>query len=218
MRYHQIHTLNEVQQNFSTYQKFLRTPLATEMKAGFEAELCFVGVGSGEEPEYEADYDNDRRPRSIEDIIDFFTESEHSDFSRNSVSARVLIRDLEENFNEWVPTYLKEQFDKEGEGESRIRSILLDEFDMTDRIREQFDLEGYSQEQIVKYFDAGAMGRHSKNAGTIEKFKLENPDYQKFSDAHMAAIHDLVAKQVALQKQATDAASNYLERGKNALK
>ncbi len=91
MRYYQLQTptdklLNEVRMAPSNLNQFLETPLAKSMKAGFEAELIFRGgnedrSGNDYESEWELDYDQDQRVRSIDDIIEFFSSGDFAEFS-----------------------------------------------------------------------------------------------------------------------------------------
>jgi hypothetical protein len=78
MRYQEIKSLlenqelDEVRMGSSDLQKFLQTPLAQNMKAGFEAELIFSGGNESRddyEPDYEPDYSADERVNNIDDII-----------------------------------------------------------------------------------------------------------------------------------------------------
>jgi hypothetical protein len=65
--------LDEVEMSPSAFRRFLNSPEAEGIRAGFEAELIFRDTKNGDDDEeYEPDYDTDERAYSIESVIDFF--------------------------------------------------------------------------------------------------------------------------------------------------
>ena len=98
MRYQEIKSLlenqelDEVRMGSSDLQKFLQTPLAQNMKAGFEAELIFSGGNESRddyEPDYEPDYSADERVNDIDDIINFYQSGDMADLGpRQAQSVR----------------------------------------------------------------------------------------------------------------------------------
>jgi len=74
---------------------------AGEMKSGFEAELIFPGFNDDEyEPEYENDYDQDERARSIDNIIDFFSNGDQADLSQRAQER--LRQEMLNDYHEWL--------------------------------------------------------------------------------------------------------------------
>jgi hypothetical protein len=96
--------LLEVKMSPAEFQKFLKSPAAEGIRAGFEAELIFRNTqadarGGESEPDWEAD----ERTGGIQDIIDFFQGGD------NGISPRAadrLNQELTEQFYDWA----REQF------------------------------------------------------------------------------------------------------------
>lgn len=153
MRYFQLQTstdklLNEVRMAPSNLSQFLQTPLAKSMKAGFEAELVFKGGNEGRsgdyESEWEYDYDQDERVRSIDDIIEFFSSGEHADMSYNGQRARRLREQMREEYNEWLFEKLSEDFaenetsvvkewieNNDWDEDDELETVLRDDMDLS---------------------------------------------------------------------------------------
>ncbi len=98
--------LTEVKMSPAEFQKFLKSPEAEGIRAGFEAELIFRDTqsdpdGSGES---EPDWDMDERAYSIDDIIDFFTSADNG---IGPGSARRLQDQLMDSFSD----YAQQQFE-----------------------------------------------------------------------------------------------------------
>jgi hypothetical protein len=153
MRYQEIKSLlenqelDEVRMGSSDLQKFLQTPLAQNMKAGFEAELIFSGGNESRddyEPDYEPDYSADERVNDIDDIINFYQSGDMADLgSRQAQSVRETMLN---SYFEWRDDQLMSNFvDKaeelikdwiEGDDwdwDSKIEEYLRDEMDLSDR-------------------------------------------------------------------------------------
>jgi hypothetical protein len=95
--------LTEVKMSPAEFQKFLKSPAAEGIRAGFEAELIFRNTQSDPEGgEPEPDYDMDERADSIQDIIDFFTGGD----SIGRRAADRLAQEMTEQFSDWA----REQF------------------------------------------------------------------------------------------------------------
>ena len=77
MKFDEIKQLDEVRMASSNLNQFLNSPRAEGMRSGFEAELIFSGLGEPDydNAEYVNDYDYDERTRSIDNIINFFSEN-----------------------------------------------------------------------------------------------------------------------------------------------
>lgn len=77
MKFDEIKQLDEVRMAQSNLNQFLNSPRAAGIRSGFEAELIFSGLGEPDydNAEYVNDYDYDERTRSIDNIINFFSEN-----------------------------------------------------------------------------------------------------------------------------------------------
>ncbi len=97
--------LTEVKMSPAEFQKFLKSPAAEGIRAGFEAELIFRNTQSDPEGggEAEPDYEADERAYDIDDIINFFTGGENPMSMR---AAQRLSQELTEQFSDWA----REQF------------------------------------------------------------------------------------------------------------
>jgi len=125
--------LTEVKMSPAEFQKFLKSPAAEGIRAGFEAELIFRDTQSDAEGgESEPDYDADERTGSISDIIDFFTGGDNGIGGR---AARRLQDELTEQFFDWV----RESFHNDYFDQDRFREWADDTIwpDVDDEYREQ---------------------------------------------------------------------------------
>lgn len=112
MRHHEFLSedeLFEIKMSPSNLQK-----LAGEIpdaKFGLEFELIVPNVDADDADEPgDADYDQDERCRSIDDIVDFFcNQGVGGDYN----SERLLRIDLERAYNEWVDDYIERKWDRE---------------------------------------------------------------------------------------------------------
>jgi hypothetical protein len=96
--------LMEVKMSPAEFQKFLKSPAAEGIRAGFEAELIFRNTqADAEGGESEPDFDMDERAGDIDDIINFFTSGENPMSMR---AADRLNQELTEQFSDWA----REQF------------------------------------------------------------------------------------------------------------
>ena len=86
-------TLLEVSMTPSTLEKFINSPQATGIRAGFEAELCYAGATTSYNSQYEKD---DVTPSFISDIIEFF-----EDTNSQSVLSRI-DRDLNSEYEDYA--------------------------------------------------------------------------------------------------------------------
>ena len=153
MRYQEIKSLlenqvlDEVRMGSSDLRKFLQTPLAQSMKAGFEAELIFRGGNESRddyEPEYEYNYNADERVNDIDDIINFYQSGDFSDLGpRQAASIR---EQMTSEYLEWRDDKLMSDFIDRAEElikdwiegddwdwDSKIEEYLRDEMDLSDR-------------------------------------------------------------------------------------
>lgn len=141
MRYNQIkpqlseEILDEVKMSPSALQKFANSPEAEGMLVGIEFEMSVPGVEDvDDDPNWEYDYDQDERARSIDDIIDFFRNGEFSNMgSRAADAAR---SEMYEQYEEW----LSDQVRDSSQLQDLIREKLADYIDpilFEDQAREE---------------------------------------------------------------------------------
>jgi hypothetical protein len=92
--------LMEVEMSPSAFKKFLNSPEAEGIRAGFEAELIFRNAQhDSDSGESEPDWDMDERTGSIQDIIAFFQGGENGMTGRQ---ADRLNQELTEQFMDWA--------------------------------------------------------------------------------------------------------------------
>ena len=100
--------LMEVEMSPSAFRRFLNSPEAEGIRAGFEAELIFRNTQSDAEGgESEPDYDMDEQTGSIDDIIDFFR---GGDDGISRATAERLRNELYEQFMDWTRDSFHESF------------------------------------------------------------------------------------------------------------
>lgn len=123
----------EVKQSPIEYRKWLKSPEAQGIMAGFEAELIFRDAQGGalkdeddDEEELQADYSNNPRTRSISNIVDFY---ENDDWGVGLSPRRRerLIEDLNEAWIEWQDESLDDQWS--GESNDYVRTWILENID-----------------------------------------------------------------------------------------
>jgi hypothetical protein len=148
--------LEEVAMSPSALRAFANSEAAAGMKAGFEAELVFTGLGGDEEEgEWEPDYSYDPRAYSLENIEDFFGSGEFAEgLSRRQLNA------LEEDWMEWYDQTLYDEFD----APVAVREWIQDnDWDEEDLIERALDDE-YSEDRVKEIL--AAMERRVQGTGT----------------------------------------------------
>jgi len=100
--------LFEVEMSPSSLKKLAKN--LSGVLAGIEYEMFVPDVVDDDDIEPEEDYDEDRRPNDIDDICDFFNDSDHN--SRRTIQD--LRDELYDEFTEWVDSEIKSQWDSEG--------------------------------------------------------------------------------------------------------
>ena len=126
--------LDEVRMGQSDLDNFVNSPQAQGIKIGFEAELCFRGLGEGSgftdydaEPEYER---TNEYLYSISDVFDFFYDGDHN--SRRECQ-RAVDR-LTESYHEWVDETLSNEFSEDED--MLVRDwIVENDYDRDDELR-----------------------------------------------------------------------------------
>jgi len=183
MRFYQIQEqlekLDELRMGASDFNKFLETPLAKSMRAGFEAEVVFKDVASqsdGDDFYSVPDYDYDRRARGIEDIVDFF---DSGDLSSREVDD---LRDrLAEDYLEYDSEQMMEEFSEEAE--DLIKTHLSDELEKDFVEKWLSDEADMSDGEIEDLFELLKQYRQIDSTKKQREFIDEHPEFQKYLDA-----------------------------------
>jgi hypothetical protein len=189
MRFYQIQKLieqeqvDEVRMGSSDFAKFLETPLAKSMKAGFEAEVVFRGLGDADDQEWEPDYEVDELSSGVERIIDFFTEGDFADLS--SREADRLRERLYDDWSEWLGEAVSEAFYEDQE--EHVRDYILEEYgdDIEREVLEEYlsDELGMSESEIEDLFVLNKQYRRLYSTKDQKKFLEDYPDYEKYRTA-----------------------------------
>ena len=170
-------TLTEVSMAPSSLQQWAKSPIATGMLMGFEAEMCVPDTESEGGGGVERDYDTDERANSIDDIIEFFGTS-NGDYGIE-MSRRQLadIRDTmnmqydewlndnehdyhndnKDTFNDYIRTYLHENFDydeMEDEAQEKLGDDLFPETHNIDDVKREL---GHAQIEKIIEKEAGPL-------------------------------------------------------------
>lgn len=123
--------LDEVRMGTSDLEAFVNSSEAQGIKAGFEAEMCFVGKG-GSQTDYdnqEEDWDQDERVSDIDDACNFFNDGDYN--GRREVQD---LRDaMQESFWEW-------QSEKMSDAWYEVRE---------DRVREYIQQNDYNEDDEI---------------------------------------------------------------------
>jgi len=141
----------EVEMNPGAFQRFLASPAAEGIRAGFEAELIFRDTQGDPDEGGEGgpDFSQDERAYSIADIIDFFT---GGDGSFSSQQAQRLENDMQKQYMDWI----RESFRDDYLTESRFMEWAEEniwpevEDDYREHARENLDDPDASDEDIEK--------------------------------------------------------------------
>lgn len=188
MRYYEIQRLIEQQQldelrmGGGDFAKFLETPLAKSMRAGFEAEVIFRDVldsSDYENSESEPDMDQDERANDIDGIIDFFRGGDGY-MSRGELNR--LRSELEESYFEFDSERMYQEF--ADESDDLIRTYLADE-EERDFVEEWLaDEAGLSASEIEDLFILQKQEyRLITSSKKQREFLDEHPEFQKYNDA-----------------------------------
>jgi hypothetical protein len=133
MELEQFQTLDEVRMGPKDLKRFADSPEARGIRAGFEAELIFSGIGEPEYDEIEADMDADERAYSIAQVIEFFSNDDWG-YGITDRQASRLEEQLDEMYLEWRDEQIREDF--RHDSEDLISDLWLEERPMTERIHD----------------------------------------------------------------------------------
>ena len=129
--------LDEVKMSPTSLRQFADSPAAQGIRAGFEAELIFAGLGEPDYGETEPDYDMDERAYSIQQVLDFFVNDEWGDEWGYGLSDRQrdrLEEQLDEMYIEWRDEQIRQDF--QHDGEDLITELWLEDRPMEERIHD----------------------------------------------------------------------------------
>jgi hypothetical protein len=186
MRYKELlseQQLDELRMSPGSLRAFAGSSEAEGIRAGFEAELVFTGLGG--EAEYdedpEPDYDADERANSIDDVINFFSNDEfgYSTYGRDLDS---LQDGLDEKYMEWHDDQMYRAF--RDEAEDLVRKQWLEERPMVERVHdylvEGMDMDDKEADRMQAVGDAAPKFETSSEAAAYMK---QNPDYALYVEA-----------------------------------
>ncbi len=180
--------LNEVKMTTNVFDKFIDSPEAEGIAAGFEAELYFQNIGASEidydVDDREEDESENRRPRSIDDICSFFHDGDYN--NRRDIES--LREALEYDFHEWQSEQMASEWDNVKEEMVR-EYIEANDFAYDDELEEYLsDTLELDPEQIEAALLVG--GLRSDEVSSSEQPSLFDEDNEAV--AHYAEARDAV--------------------------
>ena len=199
-----IDELEEVRMGASDLAKFPSTPTAQGIRAGFEAELCFNGLGGGggDDESPEPDYDLDRRVRSIDDACDFFYDSDFN--SRRTINE--LRSSMTEDYEQWLFEKLYEAWDEEAP-EVVKAYIEANDFNFDKHVEEYLiDELGLNDQQVRVVMNAGEAADEITSSKQLKLFADDNDAYAHYAEARDYANSILESK---VKEALEDQDSNY---------
>lgn len=211
MKYEQLinsqqEQLDEVSMSPSNLQKFMNSPEAEGIRAGFEAELIFPGLGgsgySEDDYESEPDYDYDERAVSISQIINFFRGGEGFLSSRR---AEQLQEEMLESYYEWRDDKIISDFESEAVDliKDYISAEMLDEHKI-EIIREYLvDVFDLNEAEIQKLSDLDEEFLTIFRWDDRKEFIKKNPTYSMWREA-ANSLDEYIEKQAEKSVAARD--------------
>lgn len=180
MKFNEIASdLQEVRMGTRDLSTFINSPIVKGIRAGFEAELCFTGLGGVDDSDvtYEPDYDEDISPRSIDQIAEFFSGDYNERQTINSLRDR-----LRQDFLEWKYSEIQSRWDDEEE--DVIRKHVVDhEYDEDEEIKKYLEDDlNLGPEEVLSALDAG--NRPEDRTGNQKNlFPEDNEAYAHYTEA-----------------------------------
>jgi hypothetical protein len=124
----------EISQTPGAIRDWAASEAAQGVIAGFEAEVIMPNIGSmDDDDDGEPDFDENRRPSSIDDVIEFFLYAEFG-LEISGREARILENTLREEYNEWVEDQIMDEFDLD-----QFTQVCKDEGWYEDLVNEEID-------------------------------------------------------------------------------
>jgi hypothetical protein len=188
-------------------RKFAASSEADGIRAGFEAELVFTGLGTDDDQEWEPDYDADERADSIQGVVDFFSNDDWG-YGMSEREANRLEERLSEAYYEWYDNAMYDAFREEADN-LVLKVILDDEWDWDDAVRNQLDDMGLEDDEIEEAMRDGEQAPKFTSTREQETYAETHPGYQRYLEAYEAAesiLNDLVEESVKEQDKHWDAA------------
>jgi hypothetical protein len=201
--------LDEVRMSPTALKKFAASPAAKGILVGFEAELIFPDVRiEDEDPEYEPDYEQDTRPSSIREVIEFFSDDEWG-YGLSERQQERLRDNLDEVYMEWMDEQMMQDFKQEAE--DLVKKVMIDEKDwiQEDEIRKQLDMMDVTGEDQEAVLAAGSRAPTFKTSTEQQAYMEEHPEYDQYIKALGEAeglLDELVQDSVRAQDKYWDAA------------
>jgi hypothetical protein len=204
-----VEQLDEVKMSPSALQKWATSDAAKGIRAGFEAELIFRDTNSGDDSDYdmEPDYDMDERCRTIQQVMDFFSNGEYGGLSDRQQSR--LQDDLDESYMNWLDDEMRKAF--RDEQEDLIKKVLVDEndWDLDNEIQKQLELLNLSNDEMNAIIQAGEKAPKFNSSKEQILYAEANPLYDRYMDAQSEAedlLDELVQDSIRAEDKFYDAA------------
>jgi hypothetical protein len=204
-----VEPLDEVKMSPSALQKWAKSDAAQGIRAGFEAELIFRDTNSGDDSDYdmEPDYDMDERCRTIQQVIDFFSNGEYAGLSDRQQSR--LQDDLDESYMNWLDDEMRKAF--RDEQEDLIKKVLVDEndWDEDNEIQKQLALLDLTDDEMNAIIQAGEKAPKFTSSKEQILYAEANPLYDRYMDAQSEAedlLDELVQDSIRAEDKFYDAA------------
>ena len=175
--------LDEVRMSPGALSKFADSEEAQGIRAGFEAELIFRDTSGDADDDYEmeADMDADERARSIEQVIEFFSNDDWG-YGIGERQANRLRDQLDEAYFEWRDDQIITAFDRESE--DLVREVWLEERPMNERILSALvDGIGMDDAEADKILAIGDKAPRFTKSSEQTAYKEANPGYDKYLEA-----------------------------------
>lgn len=208
-----IEELDEVRMGASDLDAFAKSPAAQGIRAGFEAELCFTGLGGSDGDDDaipEPNYDEDRRPRSIRDITQFFYDGDYN--SRRDIER--LEQKLREDYYEWSSNQMSDDWSEVADKEvpDYIENYV---FDFKEAVEEYLSKDlGLSDQQVRVAMNAGKKAQEIEGSEQLGLFADENEAYAAYAEARDHAkeqLQELVDRALEDQDENYEAAREQWE-------
>jgi len=204
-----VEQLAEVRMAPSNLQQWARSPEAQGIRAGFEAELIFRDTTNDGDSDYEMepDYDMDERCRTIQQVMDFFSNGEYGGLSDRQQSR--LQDDLDESYMNWLDDEMRKAF--RDEQEDLIKKVLVDEndWDEDNEIQKQLELLNLSDDEMNAIIEAGEKAPKFTSSKEQILYAEANPLYNRYLDAQKEAedlLDELVQDSIRAEDKFYDAA------------
>jgi hypothetical protein len=201
--------LDEVRMGQSDLNRFVASEAGAKIIAGFEAELCFRGMGGDSgELDYEngePDFDSDESCVSIDDAVRFFHDG---DFNGRREVTQLRAR-MEEAFYEWQSEQLDERW---SEVEDDVVREYIEEYDWDtdDKIKEYLSDEmELDASRIADVLHAGEKAGEMTSSKQLILFRSQDEDYATYMeavDATKQMLDDYVADSIESQDRNYEAA------------